>query len=229
MRPVLILFDIDGTLLITHGATTRSIWAAAERTFGRTLPRSPLTPGRLDQQLFADVAAACDIPDAARYFDSYKRNYLAEIEAELARHVNQIRVLPGVTDLLTALERRPDAVYGLLTGNFRETALTKIRLAGLDRFPFEISAFAQDGAERPDLVAAARERYQQRFGAAPPRIIVLGDTPRDIETARKTGCKVLAVATGVYTIPQLQAEHPDAVVADLTDTRPLYEMIDAAA
>lgn len=226
-RP-LILFDVDGTLLLSGGATTRCIWRAAEATFGRPLERCKLTAGLLDPQLFASIAAYCGIENAAARLEDYKRAYLLELADELHRTRDQVKVMPGVVGLLEDLSRESsEVVFGILTGNFREATLLKLRAAGLDRFDFPVSAFAEDGATRDDLVAAALGRYRDHTGEsiAPHQVIIVGDTPRDIATARATGCRVLAVATGAYSLADLAALHPDAVVQDLADPSPLRALL----
>ena len=228
MAHALVLFDVDGTLLITGGATTRCIWRAAEATFGRPLDRCPLVAGQLDQQLFLSIATHSGITDGHSYLDAYKLRYLTELEAELQRTRDQVKVMPGIVTLLEDLSRRPaDTVIGLLTGNFRDNTMLKLRAAGLDRFSFPVSAFAEDGNQRSDLVAAALGQFA-KLGevATPASVIIVGDTPRDIATARQTGCRVLAVATGAYSLWQLQSDGPDAAVADLSDPTPLYDLIE---
>lgn len=228
MPRALILFDVDGTLLITGGATTRCIWRAAEATFGRALDRCPLIAGQLDQQLFLSIARHCGIADGPAYLEPYKLRYIAELEAELQKTRHQVKVMPGIVELLEKLSQQsPDTVVGLLTGNFRESTMLKLRYAGLDRFNFPIGAFAEDGNERADLVGAALRQFSALGEISEPgKAIIVGDTPRDITTARQTGCKVLAVATGAYSLAQLESERPDAAVANLTDPTPLYELLE---
>ncbi len=218
---------MDGTLLLSGGATTRCIWRAAEATFGRTLERCPLTAGLLDPQLFLSIASHCRIDNATEFLARYKATYLAELEAELSRTRDRVRVMPGIIELLEQLEKSTEVVAGLLTGNFKDATLLKLRVAGLDRFGFPVSAFAEDGTTRDDLVDAAIKHFAQSKGEtiSPSQIIIVGDTPRDISTARATGCKVLAVATGSYSLEQLRAEHPDVLVKDLLDPRRLYDLI----
>jgi phosphoglycolate phosphatase len=225
-----LLFDVDGTLLITRGATTRCIWQAAEMTVGHELPRMQLTSGRLDQQLFNDVLANAKIADAAKYLNRYKSTYLQLLDAELSAKRDQIKVMPGVRALLAKLATRDDVVVGLLTGNFRESTMAKLKYAAIDASIFKIGAFAEDADDRPGLVAAAIDQVADRIGQrpAPSQLIIIGDTPRDISAARQAGTKVLSVATGTYTLEQLKAEHPDAVVATLETTQPLDQLIQVA-
>ena len=228
MARALILFDVDGTLLITGGATTRCIWRAAEATFGRALDRCPLVAGQLDQQIFLSIARHSGIPDGQAYLESYKLRYMVELKAELEKTRNQVKAMPGIVELLEKLSQQSaNTVIGLLTGNFRESTLLKLHYAGLDRFSFRVGAFAEDGNERADLVSAALRQFSALGGIAQPaNAIIVGDTPRDIATARKTGCNVLAVATGAYSLTQLESERPDAAVADLTDPTALYDLLE---
>ena len=232
MKRALILFDVDGTLLITGGATTRCIWRAAEATFGRSLTRCSLTAGLLDPQLFMAIAAHCGIERGEEHLDRYKSLYLAELERELLRVRQDVKVMPGIVPLLEDLSKKTDRVtLGILTGNFRQATMLKLAAAGLNRFEFPVGAFAEDGSQRVELVDSAMRQFTSltRESCAPQQVIIIGDTPRDIATARAAGCRVLSVATGGYSFDQLQAEGPDAGVQDLLDPRPLWELIELAA
>ncbi len=222
-----VLFDVDGTLLITGGATTRCIWRAAEATFGRTLDRVPLTAGLLDPELFLCVARHNRINVAQAALEDYTQRYLLELERELDATRDRVKVMPGVETVLEELQNSPDAVPGLLTGNFRRATELKLRAAGLDRFVFPASAFGEDAPTRAGLVDAALRQYHRATGqiATPAQAIIVGDTPRDIAAARAAGCKVCSVATGAYSLAQLEAEKPDAAVLNLLDPAPLRELI----
>ena len=223
-----VLFDVDGTLLITGGATTRCIWRAADATFGKSLDRCPLTSGLLDPELFLCIARHNRIERAEAALEDYTRRYLIELEKELDATRDRIRVMPGVEALLENLQSSPRVTTGILTGNFRRATELKLKAAGLDRFPFPASAFAEDAPTRPELVAAALARFRHATGraAAPAQAIIVGDTPRDVAAARSAGCKVLSVATGACDLARLQAEKPDAAVASLREVRPLFNLID---
>lgn len=226
--PHLVLFDVDGTLLVTGGATSRCIRRACERVLGERFRWTKVTPGRLDPQLFADLAAGCGIERASEKLDEYKAAYLSELQAELACRRDDVKVLPGVHELLKELQVRDDVVIGLLTGNFRRAVELKLEAAGLERGQFPIGAFAEDGNERCDLVTAALRQFEQLTGAALPadRVILVGDTPQDIACARRAGCRVLSVSTGHYSLDDLKREKPDAAVATLEDVEPLRAMLE---
>ncbi len=230
MARVLVLFDVDGTLLLTGGASSRCIERAAVRVLGERLKWGPVTVGTTDPQIFQELAQRCGIEQAADHLEQYRETYLAELEAELNRVRAEVKVLPGVRERLAELSQRADVMVGLLTGNYRRAVELKLAAAGLDAASFALGAFAEDGPDRPALVAAARRAHAMLTGQAiaAGRIILVGDTPRDIACAHATGCRVLAVATGHYSLPQLAAQHPDAAVATLEDRAALDRLIAAA-
>lgn len=231
MRKAIVLFDVDGTLLITGGATSRAIRAAATALFGAQLRWSKIPPGRLDHQLFCDLAINSGIADPARYLEEYKPLYLRELRRELAEHPDGVRLMPGVREIVHELAARSDVIIGLLTGNYREGVQAKLAAADLDMNQFAIGAFAADGQSRSDLVHVAVARATAHCGTpcSPAQVILVGDTPRDIECAREAGCLVLAVATGQFTLKQLLACSPNAAVKDLTVKAHLEDLISQAS
>lgn len=231
MPKAIVLFDVDGTLLVTGGATSRAIRAAATVLFGTKLRWSTIPPGRLDHQLFCDLATNSGIADPKRHLEEYKPLYLRELQRELAQRPDGVRLMPGVREIVQALTCRSDVIVGLLTGNYREGVEAKLAAAALDVGQFAIGAFAADGQSRSDLVHVAIDRASTYSSTrcSPTQVILVGDTPRDIECARQAGCLVLAVATGQFTVDELRACRPDSVVKDLTDTAPLYDLIRRAS
>lgn len=227
MPKAIVLFDVDGTLLITSGATGRAIRTALTALLGEQPHWSSITAGRLDHEIFCDLATRCGVADPESYLQRYKPLYLRELRRELARHPDDVRLLPGVRETVQRLVARTDVIVGLLTGNFREGVEAKFAAADLDTGLFAVGAFAEDGQCRSDLVHAAVLQVTARMGepCSPAQIILVGDTPRDVECAHQAGCRVLAVATGRYTLEELLACGPDAAVKDLTDTARLEELI----
>lgn len=227
MKPAIVLFDVDGTLLITGGTSSRSIRRACEIVLGDRFKWGKLTVGTLDPQLFLELTRQCGIVDAEQYLPAYQQCYLKELADELARVKEDVKLMPGIRELLGRLAGREDVVIGLLTGNWRKAVELKLAAAELSIDLFEVNAFAEDGKVRSDLVPAALAKYEKRFGkpASVRQVILVGDTPRDVECARQAGCRVLAVATGHYRLEELQACGPDAAVSDLGDPSPLEELI----
>src|SRR6266513_2912009 len=129
--------------------------------------------------------------------------------------------------LLDALEAREDVVLGLLTGNVEPGARTKLTAAGINPDRFRINAFGSDHELRPELPAIAQRRANETLGLdiAGDRLVVIGDTPADIECGRSLGAKAIGVASGHYTVEQLQAHDPYAVFPSLKNTQQVLETI----
>jgi phosphoglycolate phosphatase-like HAD superfamily hydrolase len=130
------------------------------------------------------------------------------------------RVLPGVAALLEALQRR-GATMGLCTGNVEEGARVKLARGGLDGYfgwgEEAICGFAADGEAREHIVEAALRRAARRLGrpVRPDEALVIGDTPRDVEAARRAGVPVLAVASGRFSVEELRACGAERVLESL--------------
>ena len=154
-------------------------------------------------------------------------SYLDELIVELDRDDHGVEVLPGVHELLDALEPRDDVVLGLLTGNVVAGAERKLRAVGIDFARFPVGAFGSDGEHRHDLPAIARDRAAAHLGreVSGERCVIIGDTPSDVACGRGIGARAIAVATGHYDVPSLEACRPHAVFPDLTDTHAVIRSI----
>src|SRR5207253_549348 len=133
-----------------------------------------------------------------------------------------VRPLEGVIPLLDALDKRKDIVPGLLTGNVEPGARIKLTAAGIDPDRFRINAFGSDHEHRPELPAIAQRRAGETLGLdiAGDRLVVIGDTPADIECGRSLGARAIGVASGPYTLAPLPAHHPYAAFPSLPHTPP---------
>jgi phosphoglycolate phosphatase-like HAD superfamily hydrolase len=226
VRTLVALFDIDGTLVHAGGAGRRSLEKALEQHLGdRVRPQEAwLTGMKLDgmtdrlivREAMNAVGHPFDPELCDRILDSYAEHLAIEI------HGPGYEVLPGVEALLSTLSRR-DTVVGLCTGNVLRGARIKLARGGLDRYfgfgTADVYGFASDGEAREHIVEAALRRASARLGRRlePGDALVIGDTPRDVAAARSSGCPVLAVATGRYTVEALRAERADFVVPTLAD------------
>jgi len=136
--------------------------------------------------------------------------------------------LPGVPALLDALTGAASPVHiGLLTGNYPETGRLKLEAAGISVDRFAVAAWGDEAERRPDLVPLARERHARRSGRALPaeRVVIVGDTPHDVECARVHGCRSLAVATGSSTRAELESAGASRVFDDLSETGRILDWI----
>jgi phosphoglycolate phosphatase-like HAD superfamily hydrolase len=217
------LFDIDGTLLSSGGAGKAAMESALATEFGLASVQQGIPySGRTDRAIGWDLLKLHGIEPSPATWQQLQDAYLRILPASLARY--QGKVLPGIAGLLDHLGGRDDMVVGLLTGNIRKGARAKLAHFGLfDHFAF--GGFGDDHFERDDVARealAAARAYCDSVSCE--RIWVIGDTPLDVRCARAIGVRVAAVATGIHSLDELEAERPDLLLADLSDTRPLLAM-----
>ena len=217
-----VLFDIDGTILWTDGAGRRAVHHALEEVFGAVAPEGHEFDGKTDPQIVRELMGRAgmepgDIDD--RLEDALTR-YVERLSIELAAIDHAAKVFPGVKGLLDALEARDDVLLGLLTGNVRPGAMVKLVSVGIEPARFRIGAFGSDHADRPELPAIARERAASLLGRdiTGSDVVVIGDTPADMNCGRRIGARAIGVATGRYSVEDLRACGAAAVFADLSDT-----------
>jgi phosphoglycolate phosphatase len=224
---LLLLWDIDGTLIASGGAGMRALQVALRTVFGIDGSLQDIEfAGRTDywiiREIFRKFGLAATPENFARYFDGY----VAALPAELVNP--HARVLPGIPEILRAAAAHGQIAQGLLTGNVRRGAQVKLAHHGLwDHFAF--GAFADDGEHRnelgPHAVRRAGERHGVEFSAA--NVWVIGDTPHDIACGKIIGARTLAVATGGYRIEQLQIHNPTIVLEDLADTAKVLRLLES--
>lgn len=224
----LVLFDIDGTILWSDGAGRRAMTAALTHVFGGAGPTDYRYDGKTDMQIVRDLMLAEGHAEEAideRMAPLIER-YLTGLETELAAGLHT-HLFDGVRELLDALEARDDVVLGLLTGNLRAGAALKLRSAGIDMERFQVGAFGSDHHHRPELPAIAQRRAREELGLDIPgdAVVVIGDTPADIECGRPIGARAIAVATGRYTVEELASHSPFVVFSTLADTAAVVRVI----
>jgi phosphoglycolate phosphatase len=225
----LVLFDIDGTLLSSEGIGRTAMRRALGSIFGSPGNPAYRYDGKTDRQIVRDVMRLEGHSD--EYIDSQMEKlietYLEGLRDNAKSGNFNVRPLEGVAELLDALEPRKDIVLGLLTGNVEPGARTKLIAAGIDPDRFRINAFGSDSEHRPELPAIAQGRASEKLGVHIERghMIVIGDTPADIACGRSLGAKAIGVASGHYTVEQLQEHDPYAVFPSLANTQQVLESI----
>lgn len=215
----LLLFDIDGTLITTGGAGYRTLRRAVERVLevDEALVGIPVA-GRTDSIILRDGLAALgrtlDTPTRDRIRDAY----CGLLQAELEATGGGPGVLPGVRELLTRLTDDPAFHIALLTGNFSQSAQVKLGFFDLWHH-FAWGAYGEDAVDRNDLLPVALARYTARTGLPidPADVVIIGDTPNDVEVARVGGTRAVCVATGQYDREALLEAGADIVFHDLGD------------
>jgi phosphoglycolate phosphatase len=224
MRPTLVLFDIDGTLVDTGGAGRLGLEASFRSVFGVQDIETPASRvrfgGKTDPTIISDIARHAGIAAGeveARYAE-LQDAYLRALRNELSVPNERRRVLPGVAPLLANLASRPDVFLGLVTGNIEEGARVKLDAFGLNHY-FVDGGFSSDHPERGEIARIAHQKLSRRAGFRFPaeRVMVIGDTELDVSCARDNGFRAIAVASGSSSEDELRAARPDAVFPDLTD------------
>jgi phosphoglycolate phosphatase-like HAD superfamily hydrolase len=216
----LLLFDVDGTLVSARGAGRRALRAAFEAVYGTAggIDQYDLR-GQTDPRIVFDVmeAAGLQTEEIRERLDEFFEAYLRGLAAELGDG-RSVVTLPGVAALVPRLARERDAVLGLLTGNIEAGARLKLEPTGLWPY-FRVGAFGSDDMDRRRLPSLAARRAQALLGHRflPQDVVVIGDTPRDVECARAFGAAAVAVATGMYSRAELEAAGPDLLFDDLAD------------
>ena len=223
MSRKLVLFDIDGTILVTAGAGRRAIVKAIGEDVGTTGAFLGIRfDGKTDPQIVSELLSAAGHapPHEASRVAALCERYVALLEHELTRADVEATVMPGIHDLLDRLEAREDVLLGLLTGNLERGATLKLRAAGFAPERFAVGAYGSDAADRSALPAIAAARAAARLGTAPSghAVVIIGDTPADIACGAGIGARAIGVATGGYSVEDLAAHGPHAVFPDLSDT-----------
>ena len=225
----LVLFDIDGTLLSADGAGKRAVHRALMEVFGTTgyIPGYSFA-GRTDPEIVHDLLRSADISDReieaalpALWF-----RYVENLHHEV--HYTRVDALPGVAELLERVEvHHAEMLLGVLTGNIREGARIKIDAARLRFRRFRVGAFGSDHAHRSELPAIAVERARALTGIvySGKEIVIIGDTPKDVECGAHLGVRTIAVATGHHPEDELAAAGADHVFTDLRDVERVWQAI----
>jgi phosphoglycolate phosphatase-like HAD superfamily hydrolase len=220
-----LLFDIDGTLVLTGGAGQRAMARAFEDLFAvadafRDIPMA----GRTDTWILSSAAAThgIDSSELVRFHDMY----LAHLERELESPNPRKTVMPGIRPLLDRLASREDTYLALLTGPYQKAARLKLEHFDLWRY-FPCGAFADDGSDRNSLLPKALARIRECGGPTvhAADVIVIGDTPHDVACAQAAGARSIGVATGGFSVQQLRECGAGIVFEDLSDTDAFLKLL----
>ncbi|MBN2243605.1 MAG: HAD hydrolase-like protein [Acidobacteria bacterium] len=227
---ILLLFDIDGTLIFTGGAGMRAFSRALHEVFDIRIDGSDVRPdGKTDPLILREILASFDLSGRCRpgtrqeMFALYIR-YL-EQEMEKARESGRIAILPGVEDFLPAVSSESDFALGLATGNLEDGARVKLEKAGLYGY-FKFGGFGSDSEDRTELTRIGIERGMRYVRPdSVDGVFVVGDTPLDVIHGRNAGASVIAVASGRYGVRELQVCAPDLVLSDLREAESIISFM----
>lgn len=221
----LLLWDIDGTLIVSGGAGERALLVALHQESGiaGALDGVELA-GRTDPWIARRLLAKYNLPVSPPDITRFLERYLAALPAELNHPL--ACALPGVREIVTTVTDHSDIAQGLLTGNLRRGAQIKLSHHDLWQL-FTFGAFSDDSETRNDLGPHALRRAREHHGVdfTPERVFVIGDTPHDIDCGRAIGARTIGVATGRYSVAELQAHAPTVVFPDFSDTAAFFSAI----
>ncbi|HEY7263877.1 MAG TPA: haloacid dehalogenase-like hydrolase [Trebonia sp.] len=237
-RDLLVLWDVDGTLLNAGGVGTDLYFVVFGQLFGRSPEVLAPMAGRTDRAIILETLTLAGVPEPRRHVDPFIAGLAAHAPSVRELVAARGRALPGAAAALAALGAGDGRVrQSVLTGNIRAVAEVKLAGVGLrDSLDLCIGAYGDDHEERVELVhlarrraAAAHGRPARSAGAAPEfdgaATIVVGDTPLDVAAALAAGARAVAVATGSFSAAELRSAGADVVLPDLVDTRLVVEAV----
>jgi phosphoglycolate phosphatase-like HAD superfamily hydrolase len=227
--PLIILWDIDHTL-IENAGVSKEIYAAAFAALTGTPPvHEAATEGRTDRLIMREMFRHhCRAEPAWPIVETALGQAGENRAGDLRRRGT---VLPGVREALRVASEEPDWVSTVLTGNIAANARLKLSAFGLNRLlDLSVGAYGADAEQRPALVAVACKRVYCAKGLADDvPVVLIGDTPRDVEAALTTGSAIIAVSTGIYSPAELAAARAPVVLRDLSDTPALLAVLRSIA
>jgi len=221
----LLLFDIDGTLLTANGAGRTAVQSAVSSVTGQSVTTEGISfSGRTDPAIFRDVLDANGLSAENDLLEAVMAAYAEEAETVLdPANVDRL----GGTDLLLSTLADHDEMHlGLVTGNVESVAYHKLRMAGLAHH-FTVGAFGSDHSQRAKLPELAVRRATASVGHSfsMNNTLVVGDTRHDIECARETGARSMAVATGRFSRSELFSHAPDLLFDNLENYADVIDQI----
>lgn len=208
-----IIFDIDGTLLYARGVGREAFGVAFEAAYRTPYPDvgKLCFVGATDSNVVRTMAQECNLENTTAQEEHFFFKLTQEVDQGLAR--TKPSIYPGVPQLLSAL-REAGFPLGIITGNIRPTAWSKLRHAGIDNF-FSFGAYGDDHHDRCEITKIARARAPSHA----PIAMLIGDTPLDIKAAKSNNLVALATATGWVSAAELTAAGADLVLQDFSDTQ----------
>jgi phosphoglycolate phosphatase len=217
---LLVLWDVDYTLVDSDGLGTRLYEATFREMFGRDLSAVAPKAGRTDRAITADTLAMAGIAEPSAQIDDFLAALARRVAAMDGSAQPGVRALPGAVAAIAALAAT-GARQSVLTGNIRPLAALKLSLAGLgEHLDLDVGAYGDVHEVRAELVPVARQGARAAYGTdfGGPSTVLVGDTPLDVAAALATGARAVGVATGSFPAAALAAAGAHVVLPDLTDT-----------
>ncbi len=229
---ILVLWDIDHTLIENHGVNKETYALAFKLLTGRAAERRARTDGRTEPEIMRDMLMLHGIEPTADHIARMPEALESATVANTTALRERGHELAGARDVLAAFQGSAGVVQSVLSGNIRPNAVTKLSAFGLEGFmDFEVGGYGSDDEVRANLVAVAQTRATTKYGETfdKANTILVGDTARDVRAGRDGGARVVAVATGSDSADSLRAAGADVVLPDLRDTRAVAEAVASVA
>lgn len=211
----LLLFDIDGTLLSIPKKGMQIVSESLNEQFQRSmeLPHKSFS-GQTDWQIFRETLAhhGFDLSESENEWKKFKEIYGSKFEELIS--INDVKVHNGAIETTQNLSKITHVQLGLLTGNIKMTAYKKLRLIGIDQ-QFENGAFGDDHWKREWLGSIAIERFLSKNNSERSKVVIIGDTPRDVDVAKYIGAVSIGVTNGAYSRDDLHNHGADFIVSEL--------------
>lgn len=227
---ILVLFDIDGTILQMKKGISKEIFSRfLINLFGKNIENAhiPTFHGMTDLQIIKEIALNIGYP-----FEQIEEN-LTEIWSDLSKDYvkyckkENMKLMPGIVELLDLLDKDDDIKLGLLTGNIKNNAYAKLDVYGLSHY-FPVGAFGDDCYDRDKLPEIAFRRANEYYKGAKfnsDNSMIVGDSPLDIKCGKSNNMSVLAVATGWSSREELAEHSPEFLFDDFKDANNVYKTI----
>lgn len=223
----MVLFDIDGTLLMTGGAGRFAFERAFKELFGiKDAWGNTIPDGKTDPIIINEIAdRLLKRPLQKEEYDTLCGRYLAYFGEEIIDSP-RFRLLPGVPAILDTLSGIKNVILGIVTGNFEGAAWAKLEKGGLRHY-FNFGGFGSDSWDRAEITRVAFERGIKKSAREITRenVFVIGDTQHDVMAAKKLGAKSVAVRTGHTPENELIASGPDYLLTDLAAGETLLRIL----
>jgi phosphoglycolate phosphatase len=215
---LLVLWDVDHTLIETRGVGFAIYQRAFPAATGRPLTELAKVSGRTELDIMRETLRINGVEPTDEAVDRLAAALIQGYEDARAELGGQGRALPGARETLAELANSKMLFQTVLTGNLREVARIKLEVFGLDGFlDLEAGAYGDDHQERVELVAIAQQRASERtgteFGSA--NTVLIGDTPNDVAAGLAAGVRVVGVATGKTDLEELRAAGATWVVDEV--------------
>lgn len=227
-RMRLVLWDIDHTLIESQGMGRLVYGRVFPEVTGQSLRELAPLHGRTELDIMHDTLRLHDVEPTERIMTRLAAALAEGYRAASDELIGRGRVLPGVWQALDALATESNMQQSVLSGNTADVSRIKIEAFGLEHYlGLPIGAYGDDHRDRAELVAISRDRAARQLGATIPaeRVVLIGDTPHDVDAAHRAGAHVVAVATGVYSVDDLLVAGAESALEDLTDLPQLRQAL----